>query len=83
MHRSAGAENGTPCAYDTAVTKRDRGIIERLKRLQEELGEVYEETVDLLRAAEQPDHIRNRWPAVERRATKRRPCRDTDPNHHT
>lgn len=78
------AENGTQCAYITVVTKRDRGIVERLKRLQEELGEVYEETVDLRRAAEQPNHARNRWPAVERRAAERPPCHDTDnPNRHT
>jgi len=49
----------------------DRTVLERLRRLGKDLGRAYEENIDLRRAAEEPEHPRNRWPAVERRASVR------------
>lgn len=51
----------------------DRTLLERLRRLKEDLGDLFDESVDLRRAAGDPDHPRNQWPAVERRAASRDP----------
>jgi hypothetical protein len=49
----------------------DQALLERLRRLEKDLGSAYDENVDLRRAAEDPEHPRNRWPAIDRRASAR------------